>query len=352
MTTYIPAKKNTEYIFYAGLVSQSTGQFQSNPTLATGDFKVSIDGGALNNLATLPAVTPASSRMVKFTLSTSEMNGDNITVMGVDAAGSEWDEVIVSIQTAAKQIDDLASQTSVDDLPTNAELAIALGTADDAVLAALATVQADTDNIQSRLPAALSGDGFIKVDLKSIDDELTSGNNATLNLKKLNIVNSDIGDIGVYIEGDTAGVLIYGQFTGLDIESTTNHAIEISTTGSGKNGIHIFSESGKSINAPQDIAVSDGDLTLAAIANAVWTNATRTLTSFGTLVADIWALAIETGYTAKQSMRLMLSALAGKLSGAATTTVTIRDVTDSKNRIIATVDSDGNRTDVTKDVSD
>src|SRR3972149_2269926 len=117
MTTYIPAKKNTEYIFYAGLVSQSTGQFQSNPTLATGDFKVSIDGGALNNLATLPAVTPASSRMVKFTLSTSEMNGDNITVMGVDAAGSEWDEVIVSIQTAAKQIDDLASQTSVDDLP-------------------------------------------------------------------------------------------------------------------------------------------------------------------------------------------------------------------------------------------
>ena len=49
----------------------------------------------------------------------------------------------------------LATQVSVDDLPTNAELATALGTADDAVLAAIATVQADTDNIQTRLPAAL-----------------------------------------------------------------------------------------------------------------------------------------------------------------------------------------------------
>lgn len=48
-----------------------------------------------------------------------------------------------------------STQTSVDDLPTTAELTTALGTADDAVLAAIATVQADTDNLQTRLPAAL-----------------------------------------------------------------------------------------------------------------------------------------------------------------------------------------------------
>jgi hypothetical protein len=51
----------------------------------------------------------------------------------------------------------LATQASVDDLPTNAELATALGTADDAVLAAIATVQSDTNDIQTRLPAALDG---------------------------------------------------------------------------------------------------------------------------------------------------------------------------------------------------
>lgn len=41
----------------------------------------------------------------------------------------------------------LATQTSVNDLPTNAELATALGTADDAVLAQVALVKAKTDNL-------------------------------------------------------------------------------------------------------------------------------------------------------------------------------------------------------------
>lgn len=60
---------------------------------------------------------------------------------------------------------------------------------------------------------------------------------------------------------------------------------------------------------------------------------------------------IETGQTVRHGLRLMLAALAGKLAGAATTTVTIRDTNDSKNRISATVDSDGNRTAVTLDGS-
>lgn len=60
---------------------------------------------------------------------------------------------------------------------------------------------------------------------------------------------------------------------------------------------------------------------------------------------------VETGYSVRNSQRLMLAALAGKVSGASTNTVTIRDVNDSKNRIVATVDSNGNRTAVTKDVS-
>ncbi len=60
---------------------------------------------------------------------------------------------------------------------------------------------------------------------------------------------------------------------------------------------------------------------------------------------------IETGFTVRQAMRLILAAEAGKVSGAGGTSVTIRDVNDSKNRIVATVDTNGNRTAVTKDVS-
>lgn len=60
---------------------------------------------------------------------------------------------------------------------------------------------------------------------------------------------------------------------------------------------------------------------------------------------------VETGVTLRQAMRLNLAAAAGKLSGAATTTIAIRDVGDTKDRITATVDADGNRTAVTTDVS-
>lgn len=56
---------------------------------------------------------------------------------------------------------------------------------------------------------------------------------------------------------------------------------------------------------------------------------------------------VETGFTLRQALRLMLSALCGQLSGAATTTVTIRDVNNTTNRIVATVDSNGNRSAVT-----
>lgn len=61
---------------------------------------------------------------------------------------------------------------------------------------------------------------------------------------------------------------------------------------------------------------------------------------------------IETGLTPRQSLRLISASVAGKLAGAATSTNTIRNaVADSKPRIIATVDADGNRTAITYDVS-
>lgn len=60
---------------------------------------------------------------------------------------------------------------------------------------------------------------------------------------------------------------------------------------------------------------------------------------------------IETGLTLRQALRLIVAAEAAKLSGAATTTVTIRDIADTKNRIVATVDASGNRTAITRDLT-
>ena len=61
--------------------------------------------------------------------------------------------------------------------------------------------------------------------------------------------------------------------------------------------------------------------------------------------------AIETGWTLRQVLRILAAAIAGEISGADSTTMTIRDIADSKTRITATVDSSGNRSALTLDAS-
>lgn len=166
-------------------------------------------------------------------------------------------------------LDARASQTSVDDVPTNAELATALGTADDATLAAIAALNnISTAQVQTSAAAALTA---------------------------------------------------YDPPTKAELDS-----------------------------AVSPLATSASISALNNISSAQVTAAVPTAADIATAV---WASVVETGYSALLSMRLILSALAGKLSGAATNTVTIRDVTDSKARITATVDADGNRTAVTLDGS-
>jgi hypothetical protein len=164
-----------------------------------------------------------------------------------------------------------------------------------AVKAETASIQTDTNDIQARIPAALSGDGFMKADLKSIEDDLTSGNNAVLKLKSLDL-RSTTSVNPLYIDASgaaTAAVVV--QASGVDAEgvSVSGDAIGVDIGGN-SHALGLYSTSGKSIDAPNDIAVSDGDLTLAAIAAAVWANATRTLSSFGTLIADIWTYVTRT----------------------------------------------------------
>lgn len=66
---------------------------------------------------------------------------------------------------------------------------------------------------------------------------------------------------------------------------------------------------------------------------------------------NTWTAAVDGDTTAAESMRLQNSALAGKLSGAGTGTETVRDLADSKDRLVYEVDEDGNRTTVTRDLS-
>jgi hypothetical protein len=63
---------------------------------------------------------------------------------------------------------------------------------------------------------------------------------------------------------------------------------------------------------------------------------------------ELLATAADGTTTVAESLRLANSALGGKLSGAGTGTETVRDLADTKNRLVYTVDTDGNRSAVVR----
>ena len=98
-TSFKPIKARA-YTFNVGLVdAAAVTKLKASPTLAAGDFKISIDGGAFANLATLPTVTPAGGVGVKISLSAAEMTGDNIVIACIDAAGAEWCDQMIELCT-------------------------------------------------------------------------------------------------------------------------------------------------------------------------------------------------------------------------------------------------------------
>lgn len=60
---------------------------------------------------------------------------------------------------------------------------------------------------------------------------------------------------------------------------------------------------------------------------------------------------IEGVITSREAMRLLLSVLAGKASGGGTSTLTFRDMGDTKDRITVEVDKTGNRITIVTDTS-
>lgn len=94
-------------------------------------------------------------------------------------------------------------------------------------------------------------------------------------------------------------------------------------------------------------SIATGGITASSFgAGAV--NAAALATDAATEVANaVAAITIEGSLDMIKAIKLILAAAAGKVSGADGLTVTIRDTTDTYNRIVATVDQYGNRSSVT-----
>lgn len=123
------------------------------------------------------------------------------------------------------------------------------------------------------------------------------------------------------------------------------------------------------VRAAMGLASANLDTQLAAIASFIDTEvaaikaktdnlpanpaAVSDIPTAATIASAVLTLAngVETSFSLQAAMRLILSVCAAKISGGGTGTETIRDVGDTKNRLVFTVDANGNRTAVTRDIS-
>ncbi len=285
---------------------------------------------------------------------------------GLDAAG-----VRAAIGLASANLD-----TQLADLPTNAELSTALGTSDDAVLAVLGTpagaslsadvaaVQSDTNDIQARLPAALiSGRidatvGAMQANVMTaaaaaadLTTELQSGlatSSALATLDgKVDVIDGvvdailvDTAEIGVAGAGLTAlataaNLATVAGYLDTEIAAILADTNELQTdwTNGGRLDLLVDAIKAKTDALPASPAAVSDVPTAAAIADAVHDEV------------------VEGTVTLRQSIRLHNAALGGKVQGLDTFNPVFRDLADSKDVIDATVDSYGNRSAVTRDLS-
>jgi hypothetical protein len=95
--------------------------------------------------------------------------------------------------------------------------------------------------------------------------------------------------------------------------------------------------------------VSQANIDFGALQKTSLSAATPALSAAG--VDNILDEVIENSLTLRQAIMLIKSVCAGKSAGGGTASLTFRDDADTKNRVTATVDVNGNRSAVTKDVT-
>ncbi|MFN9371502.1 MAG: hypothetical protein ACK6D3_06425, partial [Planctomycetaceae bacterium] len=230
-------------------------------------------------------------------------------------------------------------------------------------------IEVDTQDIQSRLPAALVS-GRI---------DASVGAMASSVLTAAALATDAVGEIadGVWDEA-YSGHTTAGSFGKLmDTLRKANYVTEGSVAAGGTPTTTVFRTNlteptgtfdnqtllfitgtlaGES--APiEAYSVTNGQITLGDALTATPTAADEFVIlpdhvhPLGEIATATVGATIEGTETLQGVLRLVRAATVGKLAGAATNTVTIRDAADTKNRITATVDADGNRSAVTTDAT-
>lgn len=228
----------------------------------------------------------------------------------IGAAGAGLSAIPWNAAWDAEVQSEAADALAAYDPPTHAELTAGLAAADDAVLAVLGTpagaslaadvaavkgqtaaIEVDTQDVQARLPASL-----------------VSGR-----------MDASVGAMAANVM--TAAAAAADLTTELQSGLATSAALALVAA----DVTDILTDTGTTLPAAIPSA--------SAIADAVLDEA------------------VEGSVTLRESVRLANAALGGKASGLDTTNPKFRDLADTKDRIDATVDANGNRSAVTRDLT-
>lgn len=179
------------------LITTGSRNAQANPTLASGDVQVSLDDAAFTNITTLPSVLPAGGVKVKISLSAAELTCQRLMIRFVDAAGAEWEEQTIVVETyghASALHPNIAVNPVLNAQETRDAMALdttvgtpAAGSIDDQ----LSTIDGKVDSIQSDVTTI---DG--KVDAIQTDVTTISAN-VTIIDGKVDSIQSDVTAIGI-----------------------------------------------------------------------------------------------------------------------------------------------------------
>ena len=319
---------------------------------------------------------PAADTVANVTLvATTTTNTDMVAAAPTAAVVSDavWDELLSGHVISGSAGEALAAAgTAGDPWTTALPGAYGAGTAGkiigDNINAPLATIDTNVDSILvdtgTTLPASIATIDT-NVDAILVD----TGTTIPAQIAALN----DIAATDIVTAGAIA--TLSGAIVNVDLVDTTTTNTDMRGTDSaatatalataqadldiitGASGVNLLTATQASIDA---ILVDTGTTIPATIAT-VDTNVDSILVDTGTTLpaqitalnniaaADVLAAGDIDGYTLEEAQKIALAALAGKLSGASTTTNTIRAADDSKARITATVDATGNRSAVTLD---
>jgi hypothetical protein len=197
-------------------------------------------------------------------------------------------------------------------------------------------IETDTQDLQGRTPAALIG-GRMDVSVGAMASDVLTA--AALNANAVTEIQTGLATAAALATVDSVVDAIQAKTDNLPSDPADASVIVSATDA-------ILTAVG-GVQTTADSILDDTGTAGVVVATASKTGYRLSATG----VDDILDEVVEGTTTLRQSQRLHNAVLGGKASGLETTAATFRDLGDTKDVVVATVDGDGNRSAVTHDLT-